>query len=561
MKFIKPAETGYEWPDLSRLYFFLVFAVHFGFLFYYQKEWILGGEMWAEMATNYFPNSHSQHWLVRLFSLDSGYIPLPQRIISLLVASLGFSVWMVPYAYGFAAFAFATAMVAVFCLKPFRNVVESDVLRFLVACCILLSVDFESRTYINFTYFVAFFAVVLSVLCCVDTDNPPPWYVYSLPFWMLSKPAVLAALPMVILAGMLCKSSFRMVAVASTLVSVVQVLILKMNQADTGFAPKVAVSGFDAVLAAFYYGIGFLAKFAISVDLVAGSALKIGGALLVASLLLAWWRRGKGAGFLILGGLSLIFGNMLINCFAISNDWGLDMSRLNIGNVYRHLNVAFFGSVLVVAGVVCAVFGGFGRISIVAVSSILTLGVFSYWVYHTEQLLKVGQNMAMPPFPLVHASHWQGLSDVIDSDAPVCVPVNPYGWVYKRNCLKLGREIDSGTHLFYDEVARFTVAPVDFGVLPHSKIFAVSLVAKSLGAGPELANLQLAIHLRSGETRREVLSGMVHPTGSLLYLRWPHALVQDEIQGIEVSISGAGSLAQLKSFPGTPAMSWYGLKP
>ena len=54
---------------------------------------------------------------------------------------------------------------------------QSDGLRLLVALSVLALADYETRTFINFTYFAAFFILILSALALVSDkmDAPPGW--------------------------------------------------------------------------------------------------------------------------------------------------------------------------------------------------------------------------------------------------------------------------------------------------------------------------------------------------------------------------------------------------
>lgn len=541
--------------------FALVFVIHFGYVLYYQKEWLLGGEMWAEMATNYFPNSLDESWQKRLFSLDSGYVPFPQRIMSLIFAFLGLSAQQIPHAYNWASMFASTGLVAVFCLRPFRQVIEGDLLRFLVCCCVLLAVDFESRTYINFTYFVAFYAAVISLLCWVRrADQPVPWYAYALPFWMFSKPAVLAALPVVMAAGFFARSKFRLIAFASVAVCAVQVWILKSSQAGSGFAPKVSVSGPDAVLATLGYGVGFLAKYVCKIDLVSSPALIVGGLALFSSLVLFFVRKERVERLLMFAGLSLIFGNMAINCFAISNDWNIDMTRLEVGHVYRHLNVAYFGAVLFVAGVIGVVCGSAGGRWSPVVPRIVMFLLFCAWVSQTEQLKRAKANLLMPPFPIVYASQWQQMAKVIDSRSPACVPVNPFGWVYKRGCMPLGEKIDSMSAIIFGEGKHFNVSPSHASLGASSGLLAMAAVAKVEGPVPEVVQLDIKVHLVSGESLNESVSRLIHPSGGLMHVQFARPLVVRDVQDIDVTVSGNASLGQLQRAPARLAVTWYGVQ-
>ncbi|NKC48732.1 hypothetical protein HED54_12175 [Ochrobactrum anthropi ATCC 49188] len=59
----------------------------------------IGGGMWAEMATNYYPNANASSFVQKLLSTDAGYIPAPQRLIALVGNQLNLPAATIPYFY------------------------------------------------------------------------------------------------------------------------------------------------------------------------------------------------------------------------------------------------------------------------------------------------------------------------------------------------------------------------------------------------------------------------------------------------------------------------------
>ena len=101
----------------------VLFAVAITFYCVYlalvQSSWVLGGGMWAEMASNYYPNSISDSLWTRLFATDFGYVPLPQRLIGIVGSSFNLPAAAIPYFYTWSAVILTGAMVGSFCLRPF----------------------------------------------------------------------------------------------------------------------------------------------------------------------------------------------------------------------------------------------------------------------------------------------------------------------------------------------------------------------------------------------------------------------------------------------------------
>ena len=140
---------------LPRRYFALCIALYVCYLLAMQPALLLDGEMWAEMATNYYANAQAPSLVARLMSTDAGYIPCHSAS-----SPCCFMPWRYPppafhTPYSWTAILLTAAMVGSFCLSPFRRVVQSDGLRLLVALSVLALADYETRTFINFTYFAA----------------------------------------------------------------------------------------------------------------------------------------------------------------------------------------------------------------------------------------------------------------------------------------------------------------------------------------------------------------------------------------------------------------------
>ena len=80
------SQFGVELDSLCDL---ISFGVAPGILMYQvamQPNWVLGGGMWAKMATNYFTNANAPSYLQKFFATDAGYIPVPQRQIGRRIA-------------------------------------------------------------------------------------------------------------------------------------------------------------------------------------------------------------------------------------------------------------------------------------------------------------------------------------------------------------------------------------------------------------------------------------------------------------------------------------------
>jgi hypothetical protein len=184
--FGNPRHASAEQPvTLARIYFCAAPILTCAYLLWLQPDWISSGEMYAEMATNYFRYAQSPDLLVKLFALDAGYIPLPQRLIAALVNLLGFKAAAVPYIYTWLAILLPAFMVGVFCSPVFRPLVRSDAARFIIALIILAVADFETRTFVNFTYFGIFFCAIVAALALMPEADDAPWWAWGTPLLVL----------------------------------------------------------------------------------------------------------------------------------------------------------------------------------------------------------------------------------------------------------------------------------------------------------------------------------------------------------------------------------------
>ena len=84
---------------IPKLLFSLTICLYITYQILIQSSWLFSGEMWAEMATNYFVNAKSSSYLTNFFATDAGYIPLPPRIIAFIGNSLNMSAAVIPYFY------------------------------------------------------------------------------------------------------------------------------------------------------------------------------------------------------------------------------------------------------------------------------------------------------------------------------------------------------------------------------------------------------------------------------------------------------------------------------
>ena len=426
---------------LPRRYFALCIALYVCYLLAMQPALLLDGEMWAEMATNYYANAQAPSLVARLMSTDAGYIPLPQRLLALLFHALALPASSIPYAYSWTAILLTAAMVGSFCLGPFRRVVQSDGLRLLVALSVLALADYETRTFINFTYFAAFFILILSALALVsDKMDAPPGWAWLTPVLMISKPAVVATLPGLLLAAILGRGRrYRWLAAASVVACCAQAAQMLLSRANGAFATPTTTSLPEKLYIGIEYAFGYLGVFTSGRPMRAGFLHPGMYGMAIAALLVALilFRKRRANALIPIGGLAIVF-TTLLNALAFGDSWTADLPHLASSSIYRHVIVIFFGvtsSWRACSPISCRPPPSSGPRRHAAPA------LFACWLIAAGWTSQAGRLNQQPQFPTINASYWQAQSYRIDSGAPsACLSIQSGGHTcaaarrWSRNC-------------------------------------------------------------------------------------------------------------------------------
>lgn len=530
-----------------------------------QPSWVLGGEMWAEMATNYFPNANSPSYLQKFFSTDAGYIPAPQRLIAFVGNQFNLPAASVPYFYTWSAIICTGMMIGAFCLGQFRTLVKSDSLRFLTVISILMVADFETRTFINFTYFSAFFVAIVTALALIEDTEEIPWWAWFAPILMVSKPAVLAALPAMILVAMVSKSRFRWITIVVVALCIGQLLQMVIS-AKTGVMPFRAneITFVSKVIASFKYFFGFLGGYVIGQTFqITKYFLMLTGLFIFCISGFVIFNKKRNSGALIIIGLSLLFFNILLNSFALSDSWNRDMTRLDGIPVYRHIIVGFFGCILVVSGLFSALTNQ--KISEPSGLFRKNLGamLFFVWFIGSGWLSFAGKVSREPASPTINNSQWQSMAFAIDSGvSPLCVPIDPWwkgaSWMYQRNCnlLKPAPVWDDGLILIS--------SPLFFDLTPPSTIsdktlLAAAVLVKPFSTKKSFIQVQMIIKLVDGGIKYYSGARDVNSSGGLLLLTGKDSVAIKDISSVRLIFNLPVEVALAANDPaGVPGIAWMG---
>lgn len=547
--------------DLRPVILFL--STVFFYIFYQlamQPGWVLGGEMWAEMATNYFPNANSPSYLQKLFSTDAGYIPAPQRLIAFVGNQLNLPAASIPYFYTWSAIICTGMMIGVFCLVQFRTLVKSDTLRFLTAISILMVADFETRTFINFTYFSAFFVAIVTALALVDDSEEFPWWAWFIPILMVSKPAVLAALPAMILVAMVSKSRFRWITICATTLCIGQIAQMVISHNLGAFVPANETGFLSKSIVAIKYFFGLLGVYILGPNFQTGKfLLMLIGFIFFLAGCFVFLKKKNNSGALIFVGFSLLFFNVLLNSFALSNDWNGGMTQLAAIPIYRHTMVGFFGCILVVVGFFATLTEV--NISKSKPSCINKIGpvIFVIWFFGAGWLSFAGNISKEPGSATVNNSQWQSMSIAIDSGvAPLCVPVDPLNWLYSRNCSFLNpvSNWDNGM-VSIDSPLFFDVTPPS--AISEKTLLAAAILIKPFSAKKSFIEVQMIIKLVDGSIKYYSGARDVNSSGGLLLLTGKDSLAIKNISSVRLMFNLPVEIALAANDPtGVPGIAWMG---
>lgn len=431
---------------------YILFAISVLFYVTYQLatrgRMIISGSMWAEMGTNYYATT-AQSWFTQLYATDVGYIPLPQRLFALLVDVLGVPPSSIPYAYTGCAVLMSGVLIGSLCLPVFRPILRSDALRFALSLALMAVPEFATRTFINFTYFGVVLITAVTALALVDRRRDVPGWAWVIPILVLSKPGVLAAVPAIAVAALVSRRRFRLIAAAAGLAAAVQAAsLVRGTMQGASLLQDSGASAGEKMYAAVKYTLGFLGRLVVGPahDLGTRAWLLAGIAVLLVSLAVAAFSRSR-AGVLIPLGLSLIAFTMLINSFSFSTEFTRNMAILGIAGFDRRFIVAVIGAMLVVAGGVAALVDWVSGQRVRPVAS-LALGqswsaaaaalLFLMWFCLSGWLTYVPAVNQPLGVPVADISQWEEQAQVLASDESiVCIPLDPFGWLYGRNCTVL----------------------------------------------------------------------------------------------------------------------------
>lgn len=553
---------------MPKILFWCGLLAYFAFLALIQPKWLLSGGMYNEMATNYYHFALSPTFHEKLFSLDAGYIPFPQRLLALLGWSLQIPANSIPYFYTGFALLLTAALTLSFCAKRFRAVIADDYLRLFTALSVLIVVDFESRTFINFSYFSVFFISIIAVLAAVDTDRDVPAWAWVIPVLMLSKPAVLCAVPFMLLAALFSCSGrrFRYITIATLLVASLQIMQL-MKSAKAGVMAYANSGGsfdnLEKIVIALKTFFSFLGAYVIGPDHFGGVDLSFYSGLFLfvtVGFIVKTFRHP--AIFMCICGIFLVFSSAVLNTAALPRYFDSQVTLLS-SNVplYRHTIVIFWGVLFIVAGLCGCIKSGVERLIKKPVTQRLSSILFAVW-FVLSGWLSCGITLSRDWWaPFVNNSQWQSLSTSIQAGVtPLCVPIDPLYFVYGNNCKLLSPKVidfDTEKKLLEHVGAGYTVSVPSPSAVSQSNLVAVALLVYPLSNAVTRVEAELNIELADGKTERLRAERVLDHTGGMIYFSAPPKITYKDVKRISLTFYEPIEIAYSK-LSKDPVILWMG---
>jgi hypothetical protein len=532
------------------------------------NPWVYSGEMWAEMATNYFKISQEGDWFASLLAPDHGYIPLSQRLIAQVISLFGFPSNVVAYLYTWSAILCSSALVGVFCLRDFRPIVESDLARLLVSLVVLVILDWETTTFINFSYLNVFYISLFVMLSFYKKNDSASPLIYLIPLLIVSKAYVLSVVPLMILAVIYARTEYRKVFKFSLLLALLHIIYILNSYLSV--AEFTNGEGFT-VASKFISSFVFMALYTLR-DLLGSEvfqlisnysevvSISLGFSVLVAVVGFICFNK-KNPSPLILMGLAISFVTYFFNSFV--NSPSFTITGISVSDsVYRHVVGGFIGSFFILIGVLQSCIY---RIKFKFIRSFLMVFGVSVWFYTSGWFDVAIQNSK----PGLLVSKWQGQSSYYMENADAykpCVPIDPYPWVYNYGPAK----IEDKVHCDYLAKMNFGVGrylhfgpdnvidiPVPVGSISGGvKSFMASV--RSFDNSKYVMTMQVNILMNSGRTFNYFGQQEVSSKDSMLFINSKDNYFApiDEIEKITLKFELPAIVWTLN---GKPEFSWMGV--
>jgi hypothetical protein len=559
------AKTSHE---ITYLYLILIITAyslyHLAF-----NPWSTNGEMWAEMATNYFKYSKESLGISNLLLPDHGYIPLSQRIIAYTISLFNFSSSITAYLYTWCGIITSAILVGTFSLHYFRPLVSSDLSRIIISAIVLLALDWETSNFINFSYLNVFFIAIFTALALKNKAPDAPLIAYLIPILSISKVYVLTAIPVLALALFCVKPRYKKIFIITLIFASVHMLYITHSFiTEANYSQGQDFTLLSKLLSSFYFFFIYLSRDLIGFENFNYLQQNIGNTWLVLTglslslfaLLTIFFKKSKSSPFIVIG-ISIAFGTAFLNAFANSPSFSIQNPIVS-SSIYRHVITAFIGFILIYTGLLITWTQGWPNI---LRRYAVLFGAWT-WITLGEWYIEPSKNLQAGFL----VSKWQQNAHLIDNayQSKPCVPLDPYPWVYNYGPAEVNEVIHCdyiskltfGTGR-YKVFGKNNTIDIPTSVLKKNHgIKSLMSAAKSYDNSDYILTMEVNIVMQDGKQHRIFGQGGVHSADSMIFLT--------SKENIFISTNLIKKMTLTFNMPaiiwsdekGIPIFSWMGIK-
>jgi hypothetical protein len=554
--------------EITYFYLILIVAIYSTYHLTF-NPWSTSGEMWAEMATNYYKYSKEASGISSFLIPDHGYIPLSQRIIVNVISLFNFSSSTTAYLYTWSGIMTSSLLVATFSLHYFRPLISSDLGRILISLIVLAALDWETSNFINFSYLNIFFIAIFTALALKKEAPDAPIIAYLIPILCISKVYVLTIIPVLTIALFYAKPRYKRIFKITLFLAILHMLyIAKSFITEDNYSQGQGFTLLGKLASSFYFFFSYLFRDLVGLNnfnylqtAIGNTPLMLLGALFtLLSLATLHIKKTLSSPFILIG-LSIAFGTAFLNAFANTPSFNIQNPTISL-SIYRHIITAFIGFIFIYTGLLITWTQNwpnmFRRFSILfGLSAWLVLGG---WHAEPEKNLKAG----------FLVSKWQENAHLIDNafNTQPCVPLDPYPWVYNYGPTKP----DEVVHCGY--ISQLTFGIGRYKVFGENTVIDIPIhnlktdysVKSLMSAAKSYDNsnyvLTMTVNITTLDGREHIIFGQgnVHSADAMIFLtsKTNTFIPIDKIKKMTLSFNLPAIV--WSDDQGIPVFSWMGIK-
>lgn len=410
-------------------------AIYALFLFLYElfllarSPWFFSNQPWAEMAEDFIPVSMEQ-FPRNLFAADAGYVPIAQRFISWSIHVIGIPLEYQPLVMTQVAITSTAFFACTFAFPEFRDIGIKTRDRFAIALAFIFLLDFETKTYVNFSYFVAVPIIALSLQKIANPTSRLPGWAWLAVLFAVSKPAlypVVAILSLIVFSKWKSQRvAWKFFSISLVLGALAQTLLLLGNRGEQEKWNAVDAALYERIFAVPFYFLGQVGRsvlFGINFNS-SFWAICTGAAFILTFVILV---RGITAKFVSVYLFSTAFLTTAFNVLILGSFWPTDLSALTWEPVTRHVAIGIFLVLIAVTILLRELPERLSSSQNSALKSMTQVLLVAYLVIYVF----VPHGRAMNA-PVIGNAKWELVSSAAGKDN--CLPIDPFGWVFGNEC-------------------------------------------------------------------------------------------------------------------------------